>query len=114
MDAGVGWFESEFRPEFRGRTDANIFEVGVYYDLHPALAVGGGIGFVRFSGAGFEDLTRLTLTPVRVTLRPLAIGRSRSGPISPWRTLVQVDFREYVSAGSNHRRRFRGTAGSAR
>ena len=49
------------------------------YSLHPALDVGGGIGFVRFSGRGF-GFSRFALEP-QVTLKPLVLfARSKPSP----------------------------------
>lgn len=46
---------------------------------HPALDLGVGLGFMRFSGVGFDSLYRFTLTPLSITFTPGAVPTSVAG-----------------------------------
>jgi hypothetical protein len=50
----------------------NTLDVSYSYRVSPYIDVGVAIGSLSFSGQGFETQSHLTLTPIRVTIAPLA------------------------------------------
>jgi hypothetical protein len=78
----VGFLDSGDRVRFKDeeqtpdRREVNVVQVsGLYmFRLHRALDAGMGAGFMRFSGEGFDPLTRFTLVPASLSFRPLSVS----------------------------------------
>jgi hypothetical protein len=56
------------------------------FRMHRSLDVGGGIGFMRVSGNGFDAFSKISLTPLSASLTPLAIWSH-----SPWARVVRLE-----------------------
>jgi hypothetical protein len=71
------------------------------FRLHAMLDLGMGAGLIRFSGDGFDSLTRATLTPLRMTFFPLGF-LPRAGTGRWWGHFLRVEFAErFVTKGLN-------------
>jgi hypothetical protein len=62
----------------RGRVWVFRLEPTYQYRFHPALDAGAGVGVARFSGARFDPIYRLSMTPVSLMFTPGAMGGSTS------------------------------------
>jgi hypothetical protein len=64
--------------------------------VHKMLDVGGGVGFLRFSGDGFDPFYRFTVAPLSVSFTPFAFKDQR------WSRVLRFRFDEtYVTKGFN-------------
>jgi hypothetical protein len=79
----VGGYTSNGRPRFKDlvgtpsddRRDVHAVPVSVLWMFHPhrSFGAGGGAGFMRVSGDGFDAFSKVSLTPLSVTFTPLAV-----------------------------------------
>jgi hypothetical protein len=104
INVSFGWFASynnhlRYDPPARDAGDSALevkltsLESSFDYRLFPGLDAGAGVAVYFFSGAKFDSFSRLTIEPLRFSLRPIAMAKSDSACLSSdepcWqRTLV--------------------------
>jgi hypothetical protein len=79
------------------RRPVHVLELGASYNyaFHRAFDAGFAASWLRFSGEGFDPLTRFAITPVSVSLAPIAIAST-----DPWARVFRVRFEEvYITTG---------------
>lgn len=101
IDIRFGRFSSNDNPRFAStpsdpqpdRREVELFklEPSAAVRLNPMLDVGIGLGFVRFSGEGFESFWRTTLTPLKVSIAPLAL-RVPPNVRGKWSRLIKLHY----------------------
>ena len=81
------------------RVTAKLVETGVSFQQYPVLDIGAGLGVAYFAttvGGRDFNVTNFVLTPVRVVVKPLRIGRWEDNPRAG---ALQVHFRATVRFG---------------
>jgi hypothetical protein len=70
--------------------NVNLFDVNYSYRISPMLDVGIGVGTMIFSGDGFNNLTRVTLTPFRISFVPLGYFSGKTG--QKWGRVLRIKY----------------------
>jgi hypothetical protein len=84
-------------PTDRGQVNVTRVEPEYMYRMHPSLDLGVGVGFMRFSGSGFDPIYRLTLTP-QASFVPFAL--TQSSATRRWARVLRLRFSAtYVTKG---------------
>jgi hypothetical protein len=79
------------------RRPVHVLEIGASYKyrFHRAFDAGVAASWLRFSGDGFDAFTRVALTPVSVSLAPLATASAE-----PWARVFRLRLEEtYITKG---------------
>jgi hypothetical protein len=102
LDAEFGWFDTDDEdprlPQY-GEVKAKSFDVNFMYGFHRSVSLGASLGFIHFGGDRFESFSRFTVAPVRLAFKPLELGASRAPCDDRWRSLLRLDFKQYLIAG---------------
>ena len=81
------------------RVTAKLVETGLSFEQYPVLDIGAGLGVAYFAttvGGKDFNVTNFVLTPVRVVVKPLRIGRWENNPRAG---ALQLHFRATVRFG---------------
>lgn len=94
-----GFFRAAADPT-RGfpRLGAHLTDIGPSARLHDGIDIGGGFGWVAFSGDEIETKRRLTLTPLRIILRPILLAVPEHHR-KPWMGFLNFYWKETYVVG---------------
>jgi hypothetical protein len=79
------------------RLRAHMTDIGPSARLHDGIDLGGGLGWVTFSGSGV-DKSQMTLTPVRLILRPILLAVPEHYR-QPWMGVLNIYWKQTYVIG---------------
>lgn len=77
---------------------AHMTDIGPSARLHDGVDVGGGVGWVTFTGEGIEKKRQVALTPVRLVLRPVLLAVPEHHR-KAWMGFLNIYWKETYVAG---------------